>query len=159
MPSPRFPNARSTGLLASLVVFATLGCGSGDDLARRYPVSGTVTYKGKPLPKGSINFIPNDPNGRAAGGDIVEGSYSLTTQDPGDGAMPGAYKVIVSATDVNVSKQVAQAKEKGVMISQDQIAKAKRTNLVPSKYLVPESSGLTAEVKSQSNTIPFDLTD
>jgi len=159
MPSPRFPSVRSTGLLASLVVFATLGCGSGDDLARRYPVSGTVTYKGKPLPKGSINFIPNDPNGRAAGGDIVEGSYSLTTQDPCDGAMPGEYKVIVSATDVNVSKQVAVAKQKGTIISQDQIAKAKRTNLIPSKYLVPESSGLKAVVKAATNQFDFPLTD
>jgi len=159
MLSPRFPTRRTWGLLASLVVFAALGCGSGDDLPRRYSVSGTVTYQGKPVPKGSVRFLPNDPNGRAAGGDIVDGSYSLTTQDPGDGAIPGQYKVTISATDVNVSKDVASAKSKGMMISQDQIAKAKRTQLIPSKYLTPETSGLTAEVKAQSNTIDFPLTD
>jgi hypothetical protein len=30
---------------------------------------------------------------------------------------------------------------------------------VPSKYTLPETSGLTAEVKAQSNTINFDLPD
>jgi hypothetical protein len=159
MFSTRFPSPRSAGLMASLVVFAALGCGSGDELARRYPVSGTVTYNGKPVPKGSINFLPNDPNGRAAGGDIVEGTYSLTTQDPGDGAIPGQYKVTVTATDVDVSKEVSQAKQKGMIISQDQIAKAKRTNLIPSKYSIAETSGLTAQVKEGANPIDFDLKD
>ena len=31
--------------------------------------------------------------------------------------------------------------------------------LVPSKYSLTETSGLTAEVKAQSNSITFDLTD
>ena len=46
-----------------------------------------------------------------------------------------------------------------MIISQDQIAKAKRKQLIPSKYMAPETSGLTAEVKAQSNTIDFQLTD
>ncbi len=59
----------------------------------------------------------------------------------------------------NVSKDVAAAKSKGMIISQDQIAKAKRKQLVPTKYYGPESSGLAAEVKAQSNTIDFELVD
>ena len=35
---------------AVLVVVLVVGCG-GDDLGKRYAVSGTITYKGKPLLK------------------------------------------------------------------------------------------------------------
>jgi len=145
--------------MASLVVLTALGCGSGDDLPRRYSVTGKVTYNAKPLPRGSVRFIPSDPDGRAAGGDIVDGSYSLTTQDQDDGAIPGKYQVTVSATEVNVSKDVAAAKSKGMIISQDQIAKAKRTALIPPKYMAPDTSGLTADVQARSNTIDFPLAD
>jgi hypothetical protein len=158
----RFLSNRPAGLLASLVVFAALGygCGSDDGLGRRYPVSGKVTYNGKPLAKGSISFIPDDPKtGRAASGSIVEGNYSLTTQAPDDGALPGSYKVTVQAAEVDLTNASEKAKKSGMMIDQRDIAKAKRTNLIPTKYLLPESSGLTAQVKAQSNKIDFPLTD
>jgi len=162
MSIPRFWSTRPASLLASLLIFATLGlsCGSDDGLGKRYPVSGTVTYNGTPVPKASINFVPNDPKtGRAANGSIIEGAYTLTTQESGDGALPGQYKVTVSATETDLSKAAATAKKSGMMINQMDIAKAKRTNLLPSKYLLPESSGLTADVKETSNTIDFKLTD
>ena len=38
-----------------------LSAGCGDDgYGRRYPVSGTVTYKGQPLKQGTITFTPAD---------------------------------------------------------------------------------------------------
>ena len=44
----RFPTLLA---VPALVVMAS--CGAGDDgLGKRYPVSGTVTYNGKPLDKG-----------------------------------------------------------------------------------------------------------
>ena len=72
-------------LLTSLAVsglIIVLGC-SGDDLDRRYPVSGTVKFKGEPLKTGRITFSAETADGRGASGEINEGEYSLTTQDPG----------------------------------------------------------------------------
>src|SRR5215831_11497526 len=86
------------------VVAAVLGCGDSSGLTRRYPVSGTVKYNGKPLERGNINFVPVDSQGRSAGGTIIDGQYSLTTQEPDDGALPGKYKVGIMAKEADASK-------------------------------------------------------
>jgi hypothetical protein len=156
------------------VVLVIIGCGDNSDLPQRYPVSGTVTYNGKPLEKGTISFAPTDPNGRGAGGMIADGRYSLTTHDENDGAIPGKYKVSVLAKEADPSKvdlkikkpregPESEAEKKAMATYFPQKvagrAAAKAKNLVPAKYSSPETSGLTFEVKAQSNTAEFPLTD
>src|SRR4051812_47562957 len=85
-----------------LVCFAVLasvsGCGADDGIGQRYSVRGKVTYKGEPVTKGTVGFVPMDSSGRAAIGEIQpDGSYTLTTLIPLDGALPGKYRVSVSA--------------------------------------------------------------
>jgi hypothetical protein len=151
---------RGAVALASMGLFLVLGCGDSTGLAKRYPVSGTVTYGGKPVEKGTISFVPAAPGGREATGEISGGSYSLTTAAPGDGALPGSYKVTVIAKEMDTTKLKEIAKG-GQFHHDEHFAKALKNAkpLVPSKYGVPETSGLTAEVKAQSNSINFDLTD
>lgn len=157
------------GILVALGLLGIVAC-SDDGLDKRYPVSGTVTYNGKPLEKGSINFVPDAPEGRGALGEIKDGSYTLTTQSPGDGAFPGKYSVTI--TDLNVDLGAAEAATKELaakkkvemsspMIDQAEAAKALKSakNTVPGKYAQIDSSGLKAEVKAQSNTFDFALTD
>src|SRR5262249_15205348 len=84
--------------LAGLGLLLVSGCGD-DGLPRRYPVSGDVTYNDKPVAQGIVNFIPQGDKGRAASGTIVDGRYELTTLAPGDGAIPGNYRVIVTAVE------------------------------------------------------------
>lgn len=150
--------------LALPLAMVLSGCGDDTGLAKRYPVSGKVTYKGVPLEKGLISFIPGDPNGRAATGQIENGSYTLMTQDPGDGAFPGQYSVTVAAKTADFTKAGADAKKKGATsayIPQDFTAKANKDakNAVPDKYGLPTSSPLKADVKSSSNKFDFDLVD
>jgi hypothetical protein len=155
------PAVLSTGAWFLACAFAALtcgGCGSDDGLGRRYPVSGQVRYKGQPLAKGRINFIPeNNETGRAASAEIEAGSYRLTTHAPGDGALPGKYGVSVSAVDHDISGALAKAG--GGTANQVDIGKSKRTPLIPPKYFDPATSGLSAEVKLESNTINFELQD
>jgi hypothetical protein len=161
-------------VLTSVAIAAEIGCGDSSGLPRRYAVSGTVTYKGEPLVKGTISFVPVDANGRAAGGTISKGQYSLTTQDADDGALPGKYKVAVvsnetdpSAVDLKIKKpregRQTEAEKKAMAAYFPQKvaaqAAAKAKSLVPIKYGSPETSGLTYEVKEQSNTADFTLTD
>jgi len=151
---------RLAGLGLGLGLVFVLGCGDTTGLGKRYPVSGTVTYQGKPVEKGTINFIPDKPDGRAATGDISNGSYSLTTAESGDGALPGTYKVTVVAKEVDTSelKEIAkggQHHHDAAFAKAAQGAKA----LVPPKYTLADTSGLTAEVKAQSNKIDFPLAD
>jgi hypothetical protein len=162
-------------LVAIPVVAAVLGCGDSGGLARRYPVSGTVTYQGKPLERGTISFTPADGKGRAAGGTITDGQYSLTTQDPEDGAIPGKYKVGIVAKEADPSKvdlkikkgregtaTEAEKKAMAIVFPQKVAARAAAAakNLIPAKYSSPETSGLGVEIKEQSNTgVDFELKD
>jgi len=135
---------RLAAFVSALVVASTSpGCGpSGPEMAR---VSGTVTYEGKPVPLGTVSFVAKDANGRNATGAIQsDGSYTLQTEKPGDGAQVGEYAVTISATEAPLLDYIPP---KPVPVKRH----------VPEKYEKPDTSGLTATVKSGSNTIPFDL--
>jgi len=148
---------RLIGSLAGLGLLAVLGCG-GDGLPRRYPVSGRVTYQGKPVPKGEVTFSPTRDNGRTAAGNIQgDGSYRLTTMNPGDGALPGRYRVSVTAVAVDFSE--VETTKGGPPLSEEAEEILPRIHYAPSRYENPDTSGLTAEVKPQSNTINFVLRD
>ncbi|MDX2038749.1 MAG: hypothetical protein SFX72_19035 [Isosphaeraceae bacterium] len=158
--------ARLTLAIALALPMMTIFSGCGDDsgLAQRSPVSGKVSYKGQPLAKGLISFIPGAPDGRAATGQITDGKYQLTTQDENDGAFPGTYTVTIAARVVDMTQATEAAKKKGATsaaLPQDFAAKANKDakNEIPEKYSLPTTSGLKAEVKAGSNTFDFDLVD
>jgi len=137
-----------------------LGCSDESGLAKRYAVSGTVNYNGTPVAKGTITFVPNAADGRSAAGEIADGYYTLTTAEKGDGALPGSYKVTIMSKEVDTTK--LQEVAKGGQFHHDKdFAKAVKTakSLVPARYGLADTSGLTAEVKAESNKIPFDLKD
>jgi hypothetical protein len=164
--SPRVRKARTPlALLSALSLVILASCGD-DGLGKRYPVYGTVTYKGAPVEKGTISFNPEDPaKGRAASGQIEQGSYTLTTLTDGDGAFAGKYKVTVTSKNVDLSGAEAAVKAKGMMnpiaLPQEFVAKANREakSNVPAKYSLPSTTTLSAEVKEESNKLDFDLTD
>jgi len=121
-------------LLASLALFA--GCGSSNPLV--YPVTGLVTFNDQPLPTGTVVFVPK-AGGPPAQGEIgADGRYTLTTFTAGDGALPGAYTVLVSAMQDNGPNAPASA-------------------LVPDRF-ASEKSGLTGEVREvEQNVIDLAL--
>jgi hypothetical protein len=161
----------SLRFLIFIPAVAAPGCGDESGLPQRYHVSGTVSYNGKPLEMGTIQFTPDGPGGRAAGGTITGGAYSLTTQDPGDGAIPGKYKVAVVARTSDASKvdlkikgaTTTEAKKAIAVVFPQKVAAraaAAGKSLIPAKYSSPETSGLSLEVKPQSNTgVDFNLKD
>jgi hypothetical protein len=64
-------------------------------------VSGVVQYNGSPLTGGKVVFISVDRHRSAAGQIQSDGSYSLATLKPGDGATPGQYRVTI-VTDLEI---------------------------------------------------------
>jgi hypothetical protein len=157
---------RSLTVLAVPLVMAITSCGTDDGLGTRYPVSGTVTYNGKPLEKGVINFVPDDPKSVGASGEIENGSYVLSTGGGKDGARAGKYKVTVSAKEDSSAKAKASfAKDsKGIdpgFVPRQYLANSAATakSLIPEGYGDTRTTNLTAEVKEQSNTIDFPLSD
>ena len=76
------------------LVAAVLLCGCrGEEAGIR--VFGEVTFQGKPLDQGSIEFSPAEGQGTISGGSITNGRYDL----PADHRLkPGKYDVRISST-------------------------------------------------------------
>jgi len=157
------PVAIALSVSATVVV---LGCGGDESgLGRRYKVTGKVTYKGAPVPTGTVNFLPTKPpppDGRAAAGTIKDGYYSLSTTGNNDGALPGEYNVAIVAKEIDMSA-AASPKEEGGIVHQGDKAYQKAVksgkSLIPTKYGLGETSGLKATVDSSGKAFDFDLTD
>jgi len=72
------------------------GCGEPNPLGRR-AVHGAVTFQGKPVDYGGIQFMPEDPQRGVSSGAMIEGGkYQIKTTD---GLPPGSYKVMISSAD------------------------------------------------------------
>jgi hypothetical protein len=89
-------------LLASIIVICALGCNKTSyEIVK---VQGTVSYKGQPLTKGDISFIPiqvEEGAMRRMGVSAIneKGEYVINSFKPGDGVIPGEYKIIIISRD------------------------------------------------------------
>jgi hypothetical protein len=151
--------------LSISAMIVILGCSSDDSgLARRYSVTGNVTYKGQPVAKGVITFEPANPAppaGRHASGFIENGYYALSTSGQGaDGALPGEYNVVIASSSLDTA-QLSQ--KTGGLLHQGQPEHVKALkgdkSPIPTKYAASNTSGLKAKVENSSKTINFELTD
>jgi hypothetical protein len=158
---------RSSVVLAASVALSLASCGGeGDAFGKRYPVSGTVTYNGQPLEKGAISFVPE--TGAGATGIIEKGSYALSTGGEQDGAMPGKYKVTITAREdsealakAEFAKVSKRPESEITAIPRQFLANAAGSakSLIPAGYGDVRSTSLTAEVKAETNTFPFTISD
>lgn len=83
-------------LIAVLSVCLIGGCGSTPEGPPRFQVSGSVTYDGKPVPKGFITFEPDSAAGNkgpGGGAPIVNGKYK-TYADKGVVGGPHLVKIV-----------------------------------------------------------------
>jgi hypothetical protein len=153
----------SVALAVSASLLIVLGCGDESGIAKRYPVRGTVTYKGTNVAKGQISFIPESKDGRAANGEISDGAYFLTTAVNGDGALPGKYKVTISALEVELPPEAKSGPGGGQAFAQSKArgeVMKKAKSLVPAKYGAIDKTSLGAEVEAKpNNKIDFPLDD
>lgn len=129
----------------SLLVAMTglVGCGTGSGV---YPVQGNVISTTGIAPQfGTVEFR-SDSEGRVASGKIQsDGTFTLTTFEPNDGAVKGDHDVIL-VRFINV--------EDGKPLESHGHAVE-----IPERYASYETSGLTATVKPGRNnkiTIEFD---
>jgi hypothetical protein len=154
---------KRAALVGSLVLtFAFLiGCGGDAGRPKLGRVSGKVTYKGQPVTKGIVSFIPRggpgSETGQSATGEIgADGSYTLTTFDPGDGAVLGEHTVLVSAREEDPA-----IKGRGMPIpdASGKINIKPAKSLVPEKYATAENSPLRYTVKEGRNEYNIELAD
>jgi hypothetical protein len=127
-----------TGVAVLAVLFA--GCGSRP---RLHPVRGQVFVAGKPAHGAIVVFHLLDstspdapkPSGRVG----PDGSFTLSTFAPGDGAPPGEYGVAIAWLD-DASSANPVTGELPVKLSP--------------RYAQPATSQLRARVEERANDIP-----
>ena len=125
---------RRMGALAVLLV-ACAGCGKG-----QYPVRGKVTLDdGTPVKNAIVVFesVGAEKPVMARGDTQDDGSYQLSTTRPGDGLVPGKYRVLITPRMENPDEPVKPAFD--------------------TRYADFKTSGLEFEVKAESNDIPIRL--
>lgn len=97
---PHPPHPPVVGLAIAFFCVALLGCSSAPN-ELLHPVSGQVTFGGKPLTTGTVSFRPDASKGNKSehhptGTIGADGKFTLFTGGHA-GAPPGWYKVVVNA--------------------------------------------------------------
>lgn len=89
---------RSRPFLMVAAAIVLSGCGQSG--GPRLPLAGTVTFAGRPVPAGRIDFLPDTGRGGdgPAGFAAIRGGR-FDTRDGGRGVVAGPYLAVVRGTD------------------------------------------------------------
>ncbi len=138
---------RTTKLVPLLLLVSLLVAGCGPSGPEKYAVEGSVTYQGKPLPFGTVMFVPEDgPPSKPALIDS-DGHYRLE-------ALVGQHRVQVVAMPERKGGRPDPSIEGGF----DYTGVPETQSLIPTKYTRFHTSGITVTVEAvDPNTIPIAL--
>jgi hypothetical protein len=148
--------------IACLSLAAGGGCGS-EPHYEHARVHGKVTYQGKPVPLGSVLFVPVQapPDGSmqpASGAIGPDGTYELHSRAD-EGAILGEHKVVVVAVDGGQPAAPPDPSKPPAAGAGPAKKAARFKSLVPDKYSDPGTTPLTRKVVPGENAIDIDLTD
>jgi hypothetical protein len=126
------------------VSFAGTGCSK--DALQRQEVTGMITYKGKPVPVGKIEFYPVSDGGSKHGesASIKDGVYTIPKDK---GLPPGKYTVRINAPDRVTEAVGAPGSDMGPPPKE----------LLPKQYNEESKLSATIEVKKEPNQADFKL--
>lgn len=140
--------ARRVRLFSLLTLLVLTGCGSGSAV-----VSGTVTYRGKPVPGGSVILYCSDkqivrgtigPDGRYTIPNVPAGSAVVTVQT--HARVPAGLKL-----RQNLPPSVDSPTPPAAATSADGAV------LIPPRYALPEESGLVVVIDRGQVAYDIDL--
>ncbi len=147
------------GTLAGTLILC-LGCGGGGK-KRTVPVEGRVTIDGVPLEGATVLFHPTTSGRQIAHGITgKDGQFRLTSFNTGDGAEPGAYKIVVNKAaktadpaGLDPSKMGSDyvSMMKSTMPSKSGRPPAKPASEVHMNYQKPELTPLQATVPDEGD--------
>lgn len=136
------------GLIVVLVGAMLVGAaGCGDSGPTKYPVTGTVTYRGEPLTAGSVMLFADEGPPSSPGKIGPDGSYSLE-------AVAGSHRVqiVLPAVEDPVALEPGPG---GPAADAGQVAPGPK---IPKKYTRYRDSGIAVEVEpGEENTIDIVL--
>jgi hypothetical protein len=130
--------------LPLLACVLAAGCGG----SKVVPVSGTITYKGKPVPNAFVNFVPE--NGRPSMGETdPNGKFTLVYDPETKGAERGKHRVFVQYN------AVADASQPGVIPGETPRLSNEWKEFF-TKY-GPDKSALTIDISKSTSDLKLEL--
>lgn len=126
------------------------------------PVEGRVTLDGKPLERGEIRFAPDSAAGTTGPQSVspLGAGGAFTLRGPGGrlGAVPGQHRVYL-AMPIENGAPTPPIEIDGKPVAHDDTPQpGSGAPKVPGRYLMPETSGLTATITpGESGRLEFDL--
>lgn len=133
--------------LALAAVLLCLGCSKKSAAPATFPVTGTVTYKGKPVEGASVSLVPSDPKVRSATGITnADGKFEVSTYYSSNetplGAMPGEYSVTVSKTSMPMIPEGLTPEQQMAIVTKA----GPQKDLLPPMYLNPLTTPFKVKV-------------
>jgi hypothetical protein len=150
MHSSQFPLLR---VALVLVLAVTAGCGK----SKMSAVSGAVTLDGKPLAGASVHFVPEGSGKDATAETDKDGQFTMSTLQPGDGVLPGTYKVVISMPLGTPDPTPYTTADDAMSGAAKAPAKKQSGPAVPAKYARPDMTPLTQEVPAKGKIV-YELT-
>lgn len=151
-------------MAAGALVVLVAGCGDGGP--KLATVIGTVNYKGAPVQGANVTFLFSDGQ-MATGQTGADGKFELTTGGR-PGAPMGQAKVGIAKSTGGADTGTSQPKPEDMakmfakMAGKDGSGMKdgmKVENELPAKYALPDTSGLSADIKASGNDFKYDLVD
>jgi hypothetical protein len=152
---PSSGSRRVWALVTLPALLALAGCSKGDypEMAR---VTGTVTYKGKPVPNMMINFMPTE--GRPSWGRLdANGKFEMIYDADYKGVKMGHHKVYFTppvgsgSIDGGATKASRKAIAEAVGLTPEEMAEIRQ------KYGAEETTKLEVDVKKDPEVLDLKL--
>lgn len=96
MSAPRLSPTHALRFLLLTFFIVLAGCGGGSN---RFPVSGKITYDGKPVPAGEIVFEPDSSKSNTGPGSLTRIKGGMYATEQGLGVVGGPYLVRITPFD------------------------------------------------------------
>jgi len=148
------------------VVLCGLVCGCGKAKVGPpepvYPVSGVITFKGKPVVGADVTFFNAEKKRSSFGRTNDQGEYTLTTFSANDGAVEGKATLAIMKVVAPPVSAVAEAPIESEAYQPPIPGRVEKVQKVkpeiPERYQSQQTSGLVAMIsKDGPNQLNFDL--
>lgn len=128
-------------MISILCLLALCFSGCSDGKPPKAPVTGRVSFQGKPLTNVVVNIIPEDFSFGAYGIPDENGDFDIVSSNGDKGVILGTHKVYVGELEKNATKPVLPG-----ILGKDRM-----------HYARYDKSNLTVEVKKGQNTLLIEL--
>lgn len=141
LPFQRQLATRYATMLMLTGVFLCASCSRRDTGPPRYPVSGVLTYKGKPISDARISFTSSELHVRLAADTNPDGTFEVRTATA-DGLPVGEYSLTV--------RPAPGGDEENINMNRPEI---------PKRFWTAKTSDLRRSVEEGQNSIELSLSD